>query len=509
MWSFPASFMAEFFDNHGMFSLRDRPRWRTVSGGSGSYVEAIAAPWRDRVRLGAPVRGIERLPGRVRIEAEGCESEEFDEVVIATHSDQALAMLADPSEAEREILGAIPYQRNEAVLHTDASLLPRRRTAWSSWNFHLAPEPAGAHHRHLLDEQPAAAARRARVPAHPQPRRGDRPGARCCAASATTTPSTPPRASPPRPGTPRSAACAAPTTAAPTGAGASTRTASSAPCAPASRSPPHGPWPSQRWPHERLRRLRGLGPPPPLRAGRAQFRYRLFLMYLDLDELPGVLDPYPLLSARRPAPARFRRADFMGDPARPLAECARDAVEAETGAAPAGPVRLLANLRYLGHAFNPVSFYYCFDRAGERVEAVVADVNNIPWGERHPYVLARGEREGPVLSDELDKALHVSPLMGMDQTYAFRASRARRAAQRPHRVAPAEGDGGGSPSTRRSRCAAASSAGAPPEPDARPLPGDVAAGRGEDLRAVAAAEAEGRALLPPPRGRRPKGFISP
>jgi predicted NAD/FAD-binding protein len=142
MWDFPASFMAEFFDNHGMFSLRDRPQWRTVSGGSISYVEAIAAPWRDRVRLRAPVRRIERLGEGVRIEAEGCEAEDFDQVVIATHADQALALLADPSEAEREILGAIPYQGNEAVLHTDASLLPRRRAAWSSWNFHLAAEPA-------------------------------------------------------------------------------------------------------------------------------------------------------------------------------------------------------------------------------------------------------------------------------------------------------------------------------------------------------------------------------
>jgi predicted NAD/FAD-binding protein len=142
MWAFPASFMAEFFENHGMYSLRDRPRWRTVSGGSRSYVEAITAPWRDRVRTGAPVRRIERLADGVRIEADGCESEEFDQVVVATHSDQALAMLADPSEAEREVLGAIPYQRNEAVLHTDASLMPRRRAAWSSWNFHLTPEPA-------------------------------------------------------------------------------------------------------------------------------------------------------------------------------------------------------------------------------------------------------------------------------------------------------------------------------------------------------------------------------
>jgi predicted NAD/FAD-binding protein len=143
MWSFPADFMAEFFDNHGMYSLRNRPRWRTVRGGSNCYVEAISAPWRDRVRLAAPVRRIERLPDRVRIEAEGCESEDFDQVVIATHSDQALAMLADPSEAELEVLGAIPYQRNEAILHTDTSLLPRRRAAWSSWNFHLPEQPVG------------------------------------------------------------------------------------------------------------------------------------------------------------------------------------------------------------------------------------------------------------------------------------------------------------------------------------------------------------------------------
>jgi predicted NAD/FAD-binding protein len=141
MWSFPASFMAEFFDNHGMYSLRDRPKWRTVRGGSRSYVEAISAPWRDRVRLRSPVRRIERLADRVRIEADGRAAEDFDEVVIATHSDQALALLADPSEREREILGAIPYQRNEAVLHTDTALMPRRHATWSSWNFHLAEQP--------------------------------------------------------------------------------------------------------------------------------------------------------------------------------------------------------------------------------------------------------------------------------------------------------------------------------------------------------------------------------
>lgn len=152
------------------------------------------------------------------------------------------------------------------------------------------------------------------------------------------------------------------------------------------------------------------------------FRYRLFMAYLDLSELPAVLDPFPLWSARRAAPAHFRRKDYMGDPALPLAECVREAVERQAGTRPAGPVRLLANLRYFGHVFNPVCFYYCFDQAGERVEAVVADVNNIPWGESHPYVMTRGERNGSVVSGELDKALHVSPLMGMDQTYSLRAT---------------------------------------------------------------------------------------
>jgi DUF1365 family protein len=152
------------------------------------------------------------------------------------------------------------------------------------------------------------------------------------------------------------------------------------------------------------------------------FRYRFFLTYLDLAELPGLLDPYPLYSARRRAPARFRRADYLGDPERPLDQCVRDVVADAGAPRPEGPVRLLTGLRYLGHTFNPVSFYYCFDPAGRRVDTVVAEVENIPWGERHAYVLQRGDREGSVLSEELEKTHHVSPLMGMDQTYSFRAT---------------------------------------------------------------------------------------
>jgi uncharacterized protein len=136
-WSFPARFLVEFFDNHGMLGFRDRPRWRTITGGSRSYVEALIRPWRERLRLSTPVTEIARHTDHVTVSSRGHEPERFDAIVIATHSDQALALLADPSERERELLGAIPYRCNEAVLHTDRSLLPRRRRAWASWNFHL------------------------------------------------------------------------------------------------------------------------------------------------------------------------------------------------------------------------------------------------------------------------------------------------------------------------------------------------------------------------------------
>jgi uncharacterized protein len=137
MWSFPARFLIEFFDNHGMLGFRRRPRWRTITGGSHIYVQALTRPWREHLRLSTPVTGIRRHPDHVAVSLRGHESERFDAVVMATHSDQALALLVDPSERERELLGAIPYQRNEAVLHTDRSLLPRRRRAWASWNYHL------------------------------------------------------------------------------------------------------------------------------------------------------------------------------------------------------------------------------------------------------------------------------------------------------------------------------------------------------------------------------------
>ncbi len=139
--SFPARFIAEFFANHGMLGFRDRPRWSTVVGGSARYVEALTAPFNDRIRLNAPVDSITRHEDHVEIVAAGAGAESYDQVVIATHSDQALRMLRDPSPRERELLSSIAYQPNEAVLHTDSTLLPRRRAARSAWNFHLLREP--------------------------------------------------------------------------------------------------------------------------------------------------------------------------------------------------------------------------------------------------------------------------------------------------------------------------------------------------------------------------------
>jgi uncharacterized protein len=148
-----------------------------------------------------------------------------------------------------------------------------------------------------------------------------------------------------------------------------------------------------------------------------EFRHRLALLYLDLQELDGLLDGR--LLARRPGLVRFRRRDYLGDPGMALADCVRSEVQRQTGRAPTGPVRLLTQPRILGHCFNPVSFYYCFTPQ-EQLDVVVAEVTNTPWGERHAYVLTR-TGHARELSASLAKALHVSPFMGMQQRYTIRA----------------------------------------------------------------------------------------
>jgi len=140
MLGFPARFLVRFMHNHGMLSVNDRPTWRVVNGGSARYVERLVAPWRHRIRLNCAVTQVRRLNDGVWISAQDAPIERHDHVFFACHADEALRVLADPSRAEREILGALPFQRNQAVLHTDTSLLPRRRLAWAAWNYHVLPE---------------------------------------------------------------------------------------------------------------------------------------------------------------------------------------------------------------------------------------------------------------------------------------------------------------------------------------------------------------------------------
>jgi predicted NAD/FAD-binding protein len=141
--AFPARYFVEFFTNHGFLKVREQPRWLVIRGGSKRYMEALTGPFRDRIRLNCPVRSVKREDDHVTVTPREGEPERFDQVVIATHSDQALALLADPSGKEREILGAIPYQENRTVLHTDTSFLPGRRACWASWNYSIPKEPAG------------------------------------------------------------------------------------------------------------------------------------------------------------------------------------------------------------------------------------------------------------------------------------------------------------------------------------------------------------------------------
>jgi predicted NAD/FAD-binding protein len=133
---FPASHFGHFFRNHGLLQTAGRPQWMTVSGGSREYVRAIVAPFRERLLLNTPVEWIQRHADRVVIKARGRPEASYDQVVLACHSDQALRLLRDPSTAEREVLGAIAYQDNDAVLHTDLRLMPRTKRAWAAWNYH-------------------------------------------------------------------------------------------------------------------------------------------------------------------------------------------------------------------------------------------------------------------------------------------------------------------------------------------------------------------------------------
>ena len=155
-----------------------------------------------------------------------------------------------------------------------------------------------------------------------------------------------------------------------------------------------------------------------------EFRYRLFMMYLDLSELDSVFKHRWFWSTHRTALARFQRKNHLGDASIPLDQAVRDLVEGETGKRPQGPIRLLTNLSYFGYCFNPVSFYYCFDTDDKKLQTIVAEVNNTPWGERFCYVLGEAMNQGKAAHKRYTpvKQMHVSPFMPMDVDYDWRFS---------------------------------------------------------------------------------------
>ena len=140
---FPLRTFARFFLNHGILEVKNPFEWKTISNGSARYVEKLTAPFRDRIRLSEPVRSVTRRTDHVEIVSARGGPERFDHAVLACHSDQALSLLSDPTPAEREVLGAIPYQENLAVLHTDTSVLPERRRLWAGWNYCIPRSASG------------------------------------------------------------------------------------------------------------------------------------------------------------------------------------------------------------------------------------------------------------------------------------------------------------------------------------------------------------------------------
>ena len=153
------------------------------------------------------------------------------------------------------------------------------------------------------------------------------------------------------------------------------------------------------------------------------FRYRLFMVYLDFSELERVFVLHPLWSCAGPNLAWLRRRDHFGDPRLPLEQAVADLVEARTGRRPAGPIRMLCHLRYFGHCFNPASFFYCWDSTGTRVETIIVEIHNTPWGEVHTYVLDRTENQHPLPGWRrhlMEKEFHVSPFIDMGIRYDWR-----------------------------------------------------------------------------------------
>ena len=263
MRAFPLGFFLRFFANHGLLDVANRPQWYVIPGGSREYIGPLTAGWLPRIRLACPVQGIRRTAEGVLVQS-GYGEEQFDEVILACHSDQALALLTDASEGEQAILGDMAYQANDVWLHTDVSCLPARQKAWASWNYQLGDDdearPLVSYNMNIL--QGISSPQPFCVSLNP---RAGWTRARCCAASSIIIRSSIRPPSPPSSGGPRSAAGSTPISAAPTGTTAFTKTGCAAPWTWPVASEPACEGRRRHHGHHQ-RHLAGLGAPPSLRA---------------------------------------------------------------------------------------------------------------------------------------------------------------------------------------------------------------------------------------------------
>ncbi len=405
---FPMRSYARFMHNHGLLEAPGRARWRTITGGSRCYVDALTEPFTERIRLSTPVHKIvTRTDTGSAASVEVLTDrgpERFDHVVVATHSDQALRMLGDATQAEQSVLGPIKYQHNTATLHTDARLLPRKPRARASWNYSVDPDSRRATVTYWMNSLQAIDTIKPLLVT--LNREGSINPAQVLARV---------RLSPSR-----------------------LRRGGYARPAPPSRDPGHPR-------HQLCRCVLGIRIPRGRRAERTrsraldrdqamsavaiyegtvrhrrvtpkarEFAPSLFLAYLDVDALPESLDSLPGWSARRRALVRFRREDFLNGQDGPLGDAVRDLVQARLGRRPDGPIHLLAHLRTFGWSFNPLAVYYCWTADESALDAVVLEVTNTPWGERHWYVL---DAQADATTRTVDKEMHVSPFLPMDVEY--------------------------------------------------------------------------------------------
>lgn len=434
---FPARSLFRFLEHHGLLGVGDRPQWRTIPGGSRVYVDALAARFPGEIRTSSPVTSVRRTDEAVEVTAGGA-VDRFDRVILATHSDQALAMLADPTPVEQKVLAAVAYQPNRATLHTDTSLLSPYRRAWSAWNYERrsADQATATLTYDLTTLQHLPGAERYLVSLnsddHIDPARvitsieyahpvfdGDAIDAQ--------------RRFDEIDGVDRVHYCGAWW-----GYGFHEDGMVSAlrVCHRIGVDWAHSTLPTSRTassgPDDRLETDRDLAFEPGGPAvcdgtvfhrrtmpARHEFRSRVSYVWLDPDDPAALTAEHPLWSNERVAPARFRRRDYGASASGSLADAARDELAPLLDGRPTGPVRMLTQVRRWGWLFNPITVYVVWDAGGGDPVGAVLEVTNTPWKERHRYPIAL-VRDGEWLRADTAKALHVSPFLDESHRYDVR-----------------------------------------------------------------------------------------